>query len=207
MATTDSAARSGRSSRARIVEVALEHFAAHGYRGTSLARIAKEAGLSQPGILHHFPTKAALLGAVLTERDKRDLAAVGLSDDEMADLDFPQALEVLEKIAARNVNNRNLVQFAHLVSAEATGGDHPAYEWVTVRTAYVRTFVTSAIRRSIEAGQLVDGVDPDRIGTLVVGVLEGLENQWLVDPDIDMVGSFQSFVEMLRASLEVPVRQ
>jgi len=207
MATTDSAARSGRSSRARIVEVALEHFAAHGYRGTSLARIAKEAGLSQPGILHHFPTKAALLGAVLTERDKRDLAAVGLSDDEMADLDFPQALEVLEKIAARNVTNRSLVQFAHLVSAEATGGDHPAYEWVTVRTAYVRTFVTSAIRRSIEAGQLVDGVDPDRIGTLVVGVLEGLENQWLVDPDIDMVGSFQSFVEMLRASLEVPVRQ
>ena len=53
------------SSVARILDRAEERFAAGGYGGTSLSSIAKAAGLGNPGLLHHFPSKAALYRAVL----------------------------------------------------------------------------------------------------------------------------------------------
>ncbi|MGW5109392.1 TetR/AcrR family transcriptional regulator, partial [Nocardia sp. NPDC004123] len=54
MTTTDSAQRSGELARTKIIEVAFEHFARHGYRGSSLARIAADAEIPQSGLLHHF---------------------------------------------------------------------------------------------------------------------------------------------------------
>ncbi len=53
------------SSVARILDRAEERFAAGGYGGTTLSSIAKAARLGNPGLLHHFPSKAALYRAVL----------------------------------------------------------------------------------------------------------------------------------------------
>ena len=58
--------------RAEIVRAALEVIAERGYRGASLAAVAEKVGLTQQGLLHHFPTKEALLVAVLEERDQWD---------------------------------------------------------------------------------------------------------------------------------------
>ncbi len=68
---------------ARILDRAEERFAAGGYGGTSLSSIAKAAGLGNPGLLHHFPSKAALYRAVLervgADIDRRmDEATAGL---------------------------------------------------------------------------------------------------------------------------------
>ena len=46
-----------RRNRARILEAALEVFAAEGYRGATLDQIAAEAGLSKPNILYYFDGK------------------------------------------------------------------------------------------------------------------------------------------------------
>ena len=50
---------------ARILAEAEARFAAGGYAGTSLSSVARAAGLGNPGLLHHFPSKAALYRAVL----------------------------------------------------------------------------------------------------------------------------------------------
>jgi AcrR family transcriptional regulator len=63
--------------RAEIVRAALEVIAERGYRGASLAAVAERVGLTQQGLLHHFPTKDALLVAVLEERDKWDAVPNG----------------------------------------------------------------------------------------------------------------------------------
>ena len=62
----------GEESKETILAAARQLFAKHGYRGTSLASIAEAAGLSQPGLLHHYPSKTALLLAVLASRDSAD---------------------------------------------------------------------------------------------------------------------------------------
>src|SRR5689334_8523172 len=64
----------GEARRSRILHIAMQEFAENGYRGTSLARVAERAELSQPGLLHHFRTKEDLLAATLDLRDDMDSA-------------------------------------------------------------------------------------------------------------------------------------
>ena len=48
-----------------ILEAALEVFSAYGYRGATVDRIAKAAGLSKPNLLYYFNSKEAIYRAVL----------------------------------------------------------------------------------------------------------------------------------------------
>ena len=45
----------------RVLEGALEAFAAHGYHGTSIRELASAAGLSVPGLYHHYRSKQEIL--------------------------------------------------------------------------------------------------------------------------------------------------
>ena len=49
----------------RIMDIAENLFAAHGYDGTSLRQIAERADIAQPGLYNHFSSKEALYKAVL----------------------------------------------------------------------------------------------------------------------------------------------
>lgn len=201
MASTETAERSGKLSRARIIEIAFDHFAANGYRGASLAKIAAEVGLSQPGLLHHFPNKATLFKSVLLERDTRDLEAVGMEVNKIAELDIEQLLDFFEGLVRHNADNRNMVQLAHLTAAEATGPDHPAHDWVVLRTSYFRDLCASAIQNGIDGGRVRKGVNPRTVATMLIAASEGLENQWLIDPTVDLAGEFAEFAAMLRRDL------
>jgi hypothetical protein len=52
-------------------------FSTSGYRAGSLKDVAVKVGLSQAGLLHHFPSKEALLEALLTLRDEESLERLG----------------------------------------------------------------------------------------------------------------------------------
>jgi len=201
MATTESAQRSGELARTKIVEVALEHFARHGYRGSSLGRIAAEAGMSQAGLLHHFSSKAALLQAVLGARDLRDMVATGTALDDLETMDFDALLDFLTRVVRNNTDNRAMVQLAHLIEAEATGSDHPAREWVVGRLNFLRSLVEGTLRRSVDLEIVRADVDVRGVTEVLIAVVTGLESQWLLDADVDMVDSFEQYVAELRQSV------
>ncbi|MES1945113.1 putative lactone-dependent transcriptional regulator (tetr-family), mmfr [Salinisphaera sp. PC39] len=71
--------RTGR--RARILHEAERLFAELGFHGAALSAIARASGLKNPGLIHHFPTKAQLYRAVLediaADLDRRLAAAIG----------------------------------------------------------------------------------------------------------------------------------
>jgi AcrR family transcriptional regulator len=52
--------RSAAERRGEIIEIAIEHFALHGYNGTSTDVVAREAGISQPYLFRLFHTKREL---------------------------------------------------------------------------------------------------------------------------------------------------
>lgn len=56
--------------RARILEVAEQHFAEHGVSG-SLDQVAKRAGVGAGTLYRHFPTREALLADLLTARENQ----------------------------------------------------------------------------------------------------------------------------------------
>ncbi len=53
--------------RAEIVALATEAFVTHGYAGTSMADLARVAGIQKASLYHHFPSKEALFIACVTE--------------------------------------------------------------------------------------------------------------------------------------------
>ena len=66
----------GRAKQEQIIQAAIELFGEVGFHGASLRDISARAGISHPGLLHHFTTKAELLAAVLAHRDEVDQAAL-----------------------------------------------------------------------------------------------------------------------------------
>ena len=74
----------------RILFEAERGFAAGGYAGTSLSSIAAAAGVGNAGLLHHFPSKAALYRAVLeaiaADLDARNAEAIAAAADPVGRL-------------------------------------------------------------------------------------------------------------------------
>lgn len=68
--------------RERIVEVALELFEHQGYAGTSLRDISDRLGVTKAALYYHFPSKEALLEAVLAPAltQVREVLAAGTSE-------------------------------------------------------------------------------------------------------------------------------
>ncbi|MFJ6011375.1 TetR/AcrR family transcriptional regulator [Streptomyces sp. NPDC092952] len=183
----------GRSTerRAEIVRAALEVIAERGYRGASLSAVAERVGLSQQGLLHYFPTKDALLLAVLAERDQWDTGASPRSDGV-----WP--VELLASLVEYNAMRPGIVQtFSALLGESVTEG-HPAREFFTRRYTQVRASM-AAILRAEYGERLPGGLTPERAAPLLVAVLDGLQYQWLLDPEsVDMPAAFEDFLTLLR---------
>ncbi len=64
--------------RAQILDAAKSCFARHGFAGTTTKSVAAAAGISEGLLFRHFPTKAALYAAILSEACEADPALVRL---------------------------------------------------------------------------------------------------------------------------------
>jgi AcrR family transcriptional regulator len=69
--------RAESSARRRIVAGARSHFFAHGFRGVTMDDLAGELGMSKKTLYVNFPSKTALLEAVLTDKFHRVDADLG----------------------------------------------------------------------------------------------------------------------------------
>jgi AcrR family transcriptional regulator len=67
--------------RRQLLELGAELFARHGYEELSMARIAREAGISKALLYHYFPSKQAYFSATL-EQAAEELAEVTAPDPE-----------------------------------------------------------------------------------------------------------------------------
>ncbi|MDH6624100.1 AcrR family transcriptional regulator [Streptomyces sp. LBL] len=188
----------GAESRAKAVRAAVELFSTAGYRGTSIALVAEKSELSQSGLLHHFPNKAALLAAVLEHRETEDSQFLSGPDDR-APLGWA-AFDALTGLVARNSNRPELVGLFVQLSAEATEPGHPAHAWLRDHYTSTRSWLTDAIRDGQDRGEIHPAAPVASLVHLTVAVLDGLQQQWLLDPGgFDMVGEFTTFVSGLHA--------
>ncbi|MER5306595.1 TetR/AcrR family transcriptional regulator [Streptomyces sp. NPDC002773] len=180
--------------RTDILRAALEVIAERGYRGATLGSVAERVGLTQQGLLHYFPTKEALLVAVLEERDRWDTS--GGRDRE------GWRLDLLESLVEYNAMRPGIVQtFSALLGESVTDG-HPARAFFTERYALVRANMVQVLR--LEFGErLPGGLTPERAAPLLTAVMDGLQYQWLLDPAaVDMPAAFRDFLRLLHGGEE-----
>jgi AcrR family transcriptional regulator len=189
--------RRGARRRAEILRAAVPLFNQHGYRGAPLAAVADAAQLTQPGLLHHFPSKEDLLMAVLQERDNESRAAMAEAVREGGEA----ALHALEELVEHNAHTPELVQLFTVLVGEAVAAEHPAHTFFVDRYAHLRDRIADSIRHGQDAGAFRTDADADTMATLIIAAMDGLQIQWLLNRHLDMAGNFRQFVDLLRGYL------
>jgi len=188
----------GRAKREEILQAAIVMFGEVGYHGASLREIAGRVGISHPGLLHHFPTKAALLEAVLEHRDAIDFADF--------DTDLAQGrsmFDALVRLVERNALRRPVVEVFTGLAAEATSTDHPAHRYFAERYAFTTGRMRTELERLAGEGQVRAGVDVDASARTLVALMDGLQIQWLYSQDlpraerVDMAADLRAYLHLV----------
>ena len=151
----------------RIVEAALDLFAAHGYDAVRVEQIAARVGIKAPSLYKHFKGKQEIFDAALSYMDQRHEAQVAALEMHLRDAEKDAALMVsitedalFEKVASMvrfAVHDEDYRQLrnvlAHNRLPDAEGADRGADRYLKLYLDYHTKLFASLM----EAGALVQG--------------------------------------------------
>lgn len=181
--------------RQEIIEKAIEIFARDGVAAGSFRSVAAALGVSHTALRYYFPTRTALLIAVYQAHEVRDV-----DDDWLGGTVDP--VSALRYSAARNQAVPGLVQLYAALAADAVQpGDPETTDFVRRRFAALRAQIRPRIEQGQRAGTLPAEADPTDLASLVLAASDGLQIQWLLDPDTVDV---ERVLELLETLLSGP---
>lgn len=198
--TTRGPYKRGIERRREVVGIATEVFGEFGFRGGTLQQVADRVGGTPAAVLKLFGTKEKLLLAVLDHWDviTREIARDGRP--ELARLDG------LARLMSYHVEHRGLLQLYTTMAAEAANPQHPAHDYMTAR--YRRTLgdMRQQFRDAVDAGYFRPMTQEQvaREGEFLLAAMDGLQIQFLLVADFDLVASFDSYVRAVLERCAVP---
>lgn len=177
----------GEAKRSEILHAALEIFAAEGYRGTSLRKVAAKCNLSLPGLMHYFDSKEDLLTQVLRMRD--ETARV-----RQVERDDPKSYR---EIIREGASTPGLVELFVSMAAAASDPEHPAHAHFAERYPVLRERVAGFVRARVDEGRINSVIPPERLAVLLIAVADGIQLQWLIDRSTDMEQPIEDLLRIL----------
>ena len=179
----------GVARRQEILDRTIEVFADKGAEGTSLRAIAEKIGVSHAALLHYFGSREELLVEVLREGELRH----GDPRDE------EQIVETMVRAAERNVTIPGFVSlYTSMLAASLEPDKDFSRDYFATRFAHIRERLVRLIRAGQEEGVIRRGVDAEAMAALVIAASDGLQIQWLLEPDVRIARS----LELLELVLE-----
>jgi AcrR family transcriptional regulator len=171
--------------RRAIAEAALEIVLEKGHRSLITADVAQRAGLSEPGVLYHYPTKDDLL-----------LAALRLSDEyEWSTMPLGESVRRAPARAAESLRRINVVRLHTAMFGESSDPAHPAHEYFKERWRAGDERMVESIVRLQQAGVVDSSLDPYRASRWIHTAWEGLQLQWLAEQNFDIAAELGSLIE------------
>jgi len=178
----------------QIIDAAIRVLARQGYAKTSLLEIAKEAGMSKGALHYHYPTKEALIHAVLETAcnavQTRTMQAWSPSDNP-----FEALRKSLEELwATRAERSDEALVVADLLALSLYD------ETLRPKLAEFYELGAQQIRAYLDQNLISLGLEPrvslDILPRIVIGLLDGMVMQAFVDPDAlspdDVVDAIQT---------------
>lgn len=178
----------GEDRRQRILLAAEHLLARNGWRNTSLAQIARNAGVSAAGLLHHFTSKEQLLHAVLDARDADD----DIHADRSGDL-----IEEIQRVAERFTRAPELVGTFTVLLAENVLPEAPLHDRMLHRYRSALEIVADLIRRGMDEGRYRTDINATAKAVEIIAFINGMEMSWLLDPSIPLTEVFAGYAETL----------
>ncbi|CAJ1494183.1 helix-turn-helix domain-containing protein [[Mycobacterium] kokjensenii] len=178
----------GEDRRQRILLAAEHLLSRNGWRNTSLAQIARNAGVSAAGLLHHFASKEHLLHAVLDARDADD----DIHADRSGDL-----IEEIQRVAQRFTRAPELVGTFTVLLAENVLPEAPLHDRMLNRYRAALEIVADLIRRGMDDGRYRTDINATAKAAEIIAFINGMEMSWLLDPSIPLTEVFEGYAETL----------
>ena len=175
--------------RREILDASVEIFGAKGFTGGTLQEIAEQVGMTHAGILHHFGSKDQLLLEVLSYRDATDV-------QDLDDQHIPGGIDLFAHLVATaklNMQRPGIVQAYAVLSSESVTDDHPAREFFEARYRTLRLEVSDAFREVCADHGVTDERSIESGAAAILAVMDGLQVQWLLDPEAVDLGAATEF--------------
>lgn len=193
--------------RAQILEAAEKAFYKRGVARTTLADIAKLAGVTRGAIYWHFNDKAALVEAMLDSlHEPLDaLARASESEEELDPLGCMRKLLVrLMHQLVLDPKTRRINEILHH-KCEFTDDMCEIRQQRQTSTVECHIHIALSLGNAVKRGQLPADVDPDRAAVAIYAYIDGLIRRWLLLPEsLDLLAQAESWVDtgldMLRLS-------
>jgi AcrR family transcriptional regulator len=180
--------------RQDLLDAAIDYVSEHGISELSLRPLAAAVGTQAPVLLHHFGSKDQLLTELLAHRDASEIA-------EVNDPERPHGTAFLDHLtltAERNSQRRGLTQLYVVLSADGVTDDHPAQAYFRSRYDGLRSMIAEEIRLAQAGGDVAKSIDPAETATLVIAAMDGLQIQWLYNPEaVDMTSLVRKLITVL----------
>lgn len=190
--------RQGKSAkrRAQILARAIELFAEQG-PGASLRAIGDSIGVSHAALRYYFPSRDELLVEVYREHELRAHETSGTDVHH-------SAVETMRNSAEQNREIPGLVQLYATLTSDALQEDHHPVtrDFIRERFGNIRLQLAELIREGQNAGAIAADINADDAAALVAAASDGLQLQWLLDPDkVDISRSLALLERLLPPSL------
>ncbi len=188
----------GDRTRRAILEAAMALYARRGVKGTGLAAIGQAAGVTHAGVLYHFGSSRGLLLAVLEERDRRFWRETAEQWEGRSGL---EALRQVPRLAEWNLANWELAKLFTVLESENLDEEDEAHRYFVERRRRVRRRVQRAIEDGQRRGEIRAEIDAGVKADEVVAFMDGAQMNAMLDPRVDLVAIFESYVAALDGEL------
>ena len=165
--------------RDAILAAARTCFARKGFHQTSTAAICAQAGMSPGNLFHYFPTKQAIIAAIV-DQEGRETAAyfAGVQGNANA---FAALLDFMDLVLTLAADG-DVAGLALDIAAEATR-DADIAARVARNDALLRAGVQSLLESAVAQGQIDAALDPAQTASWLAALIDGIFNRVAVDPD------------------------
>ena len=190
--------------RQQILDSVIALLAQRGVDRASLRTVGEAIGVSHTALRHYFSSRDELLVEAYRTHEARALenepAWCSATQSPRAAGPEPgrSAAGLMIDAAERNRAIPGLVELYATLSTDALQEQHAvSREFVRARFASLREVLAARVEAGQRAGRIAADIDPLDAAALVIAASDGLQVQWLLDPDTVDVGRSLSLLDRL----------
>ena len=187
--------------RRQILGAALRCFIRDGFRGASTTDICAEAGISPGHLYHYFPSKVAIIEAMID---------MGLARAAAHFEKILAAPDVIEALLADIEDSSLRFRPAQILNLDglAEAARNPEFAKVIERhTTAVRRMWSDFLRQAQSQGRVDPELDPEATANVLIALIDGSRAMPIRDPKLDIKQSVEHLRTMLVRFLRPPDAQ
>jgi AcrR family transcriptional regulator len=180
-----------------LLQPALECFVEHGYHGTTIRSLAARVGLSVPGLYHYYPSKQAILVAIM-QHAMEDLYSRSQEALEMAGRSVEEQLRLHIECLVLFHAHRSALAF--IAASEIRSLEGEAHKSHIMSRDRQQKILDDIVRRGVQEG-LFTTEFPQESSRAVVTMCTGVSQWYKLQGDLSPEELAKRYVEIALATL------